>query len=287
MMFWQVVEKFTPGLEAMLDGKGDTVKITEDQVQSLRKALDWLSANGSEFLRSDISAELGRFPLKQFVGMTMNEALNYLNANVPPIPAPQPMPTPVVTSTPAPTSTDQCVAGYDPDCLAGPNLVPGMDGQLAYYVLNGVYFEYPSNWRVELWAGRTDILSLIPVEDSPEGLAVDNIPIFAEIGLIAPDAEYDPLTYSQIVWLRPTPVWNRLVVLPDFAGSEFLWANDEDTSYLYMEAIFYDPNSQTAIGALMPFKNDPPIKSVYDPDLVQKLYPNFEHILESLRFWQP
>jgi hypothetical protein len=283
-----IIETFTPGMEAMLDGKGDTVRITEEQVNGLKTEVGWMISAGSPFLREDIEKELKRFPLEQFVGMTMTEALDYVNANVPPIPTPRPDPTQIaVTDTPAPPSANRCVVGYDPDCLAEPTLIPGSDGQWAYYIFNGVYFEYPCKWRVELWIGRTDILSLVPADDSPEGLAVDDIPVFAGVYPDMPNVAYDPLTYPQTAWLRPTPFWNRLVTLPDFTGSEFLWTNDWDTSFVYVEAIFYDPNTQIALGMLMAFKNDPPNDSVYNPDLVQEQFPNFRHIMESFQIGKP
>jgi hypothetical protein len=287
MRLWQVAEKFVPGLEALLDGKGDKVQVTEEQVTALKEELDWLASVGSESLRADIETELQRLPLESFIGMTMDEALDQLNANAPTNPSPEPTPIVEVTPTPAALSEDQCVAGYDPDCLSEPTLVPGSDGQWAYYVLNGIYFEYPSQWRVERWAGRTDILSLIPVDDSPEGLAVDDIPLFADVHHSTPVDAYDPLTYPQTAWLRPTPIWNRLVTLSDFTGSQFLWADEFDMSFVYVEAIFYDPITQTAVGAVMPFKNDPPNESVHDPEWVREQYPNFQHILESIRYWQP
>lgn len=283
MGLWQVAERFVPGMEALLDGKGDTVQITEEQVHALKDEIDWLASAGSPSLRTDIEIELQQFPLEQFIGMTMNEALDYLNANVPPVPTPEPTP----INTPPPTSVNQCVAGYDPDCLAGPTLVPNSDGEWAYYVLNGVYFEYPSHWRVELWAGRTDILSLVPMDDSPEGAVVEDIPLFAGVYPDAMVDVYDPLTYPQSAWLRPIPFWQSLVTLPDFKGSEFLWMNDWDTSFIYMEAIFCDPGAQMVMGTIMPIKNDPPNESVHDPELAREEFPNFRHILESFRSQAP
>lgn len=288
MRLWQVAEKFVPGMQAMLDGKGDTVQITKEQISALKAELEWLASVGSESLRVDIQSELQRLPLEKIVGMTMNEALNYINANVSAPPTVEPTPIAVGTSTPTPVSIGQCVAGYDPDCLAEPTLVPESDGQWAYYVLNGVYFEYPSRWRVELWADRTEILSLIPTDDSPEGAMMDDIPVFAGV---FPDAiidvEYNPLTYPQTAWLRPAPFWNRLVSLPDLTGSEFLWADTWDTSYIYVEAILYDPNTQIAMGLLMAFKNDPPNELVHEPDFVREQFPNFWRIMSSLRIGSP
>jgi hypothetical protein len=287
MMFWQVAEKFVPGLEALLDGKGDTVRITDNQVRALKGAMDWLASVGSDSLRTDIVTELQRFPPEQFVGMTMNEALDYLNANVPAVPTEEPGPTPIATLTeaPAPIPAHQCVAGYYSDCLAGPTLVPGTGDQWAFYVLNGVYFEYPSTWRVEKF--RTDILYLVPVSDSPEGAETDVIPFFAGKYPDKPDVAYDPLTYPQTVWLRPVPYWKRLITLPDIIGSEFLWSEYWSRSIMYAEAIFYDPNTKVTIGAVMPMRNDPPNASLRDQEMVQELYPNYRHILESIRLSVP
>lgn len=284
MMFWLVAEKFVPGLEAMLDGKGDTVKITEEQIQSMEEAMEWLASMGSEPLRNDIQAELQRFPLEQFVGMTMNEALDYLNANLPPPPQPENGPDSGNGSTPPPEN--QCVAGYTADCMSGPSLVPGSDGRWAFYVLNGVYFEYPSEWRVELWAGRTDIVSMIPVTDSPESVTADEISLFAGAYPNAIVSKYDPLTYPQQAWLRPPAIWKRLVTLPDLTGSEFLWVDSTDTSFLYVEAMFYDPDTQTAAGMVMPARGEL-LDAMRDPDFVQDKLPNFRHIVESVRMAAP
>ena len=287
MRLWQAAEKFVPGLEAMLDGKGDMVQITEEQVNALKSELEWLASVGSESLRADIEMELQRFPLEQFVGMTMNEALDYLNANVSSIPTPEPTPIADVTNTPAPDPVDQCVAGYDPDCLAGPTLVPGTEGRWAFYELNGVYFEYPSAWRVELEKDRTDLVHLVPVGDWPENVTVDGIPLFAGTYPEQTVTQYDPLTYPQTMWLRPVPYWKRLVTLPDITGSEFLWSEYWNRSMMYAEAIFYDPATELVAGALLPILNDPPNESLRNANQVQELYPNFHHIVESFRLRAP
>ena len=75
----RITHMFVPGLEALLDGEGHTVQITSEQVESLRTYLDWLASLGSLAFREDIQKEQHRFPLDIFVGMTMSEALDFIN----------------------------------------------------------------------------------------------------------------------------------------------------------------------------------------------------------------
>src|SRR5689334_21359856 len=99
------INVFIPGLEALLDGKGDNVHITSEHVERLKAELDWFAARGSPALREDIQKEQQRFPLDHFVGMTMSEALDFINSN------------------------------WEPKMQ---NVVPHSDGKWSFYVLNGV-----------------------------------------------------------------------------------------------------------------------------------------------------
>ena len=79
----EVVQEFIPGMEALLNGQGDTVQITAKQIQLLQAEVDWVASAGSPSLREDIERELERYPLEHFIGMTMSEALEYVNSNFP------------------------------------------------------------------------------------------------------------------------------------------------------------------------------------------------------------
>jgi hypothetical protein len=46
-MFIHTFHQFVPGFEALLDGEGDTVFISSEQVSSLEGELDWLASTGS------------------------------------------------------------------------------------------------------------------------------------------------------------------------------------------------------------------------------------------------
>ena len=71
---------FIPGFEALLDGNGETVHITSEQVETLKAQLDWFYSKGSPALQEDMQRELQRLSLDHFVGMTMTEAWDYINS---------------------------------------------------------------------------------------------------------------------------------------------------------------------------------------------------------------
>ncbi len=292
----EVIQKFIPGMEALLNGQGDTVQITAEQVQLLKAEVDWVASVASPSLREEIERELERYPLEHFIGMTMSEALDYVNANFPSDLIVEPTATPItltpITATPtivSPTpSISSCLYGHEPDCLNQPALVPDTGGDWAYHIFNNkFYFEYPSQWRIEHYPEDTASIWLVPTSDSPEGSCEDNI-YFFEWFLYEPYvSSYDPLTYPQTFLNHSTPIWNRLVSLPDFSGSEFPWKNGSDTSDIYLSTIFYVPVFPTTIELRLVCIDDPANETFQDPDLAQEKYPDFHRIVESLRIWNP
>lgn len=75
----RVLMSFVPGLQAILDGNGDTVIITDEQVIEAQAFLDVLLDKGDTDLRNVISTELEHHPLASMIGITMDEALTYTN----------------------------------------------------------------------------------------------------------------------------------------------------------------------------------------------------------------
>jgi hypothetical protein len=75
------LELFVPGLEALVNGRGSTVTITSEEVDALQQELDWLLTQCSPEFCEDITHEEERFPLTLFIGMSFQEAWDYLNAN--------------------------------------------------------------------------------------------------------------------------------------------------------------------------------------------------------------
>lgn len=117
--FLALGEETLPLLDAYLNGAGNSAIITAESMDILKNILDGLSSAGSPSLQKDIQLEYERFPLDGFVGMSMNEAYDH-------------------------------VLNSFNGVLEQPVLVEGTDGKWAYYIHNGVYFEYPSNWYVQV-----------------------------------------------------------------------------------------------------------------------------------------
>ncbi len=75
----EILDLFVPSLQALIDGNGDTVTITSEQVNSLQSFLDALVENGDPELQSVILSELENHPIAGMAGMTMDQAWTYLN----------------------------------------------------------------------------------------------------------------------------------------------------------------------------------------------------------------
>lgn len=73
-----VVDTLTPGLQALLDGQGNTVVITSEQIQQAQAFLDALIPYASPELQHAIADERSRQPLEQLAGMTMLQAWVHL-----------------------------------------------------------------------------------------------------------------------------------------------------------------------------------------------------------------
>jgi hypothetical protein len=282
----EIIQEFLPGIKALVNGEGDTVQINAKQVQLLETEVNWLVSAGSPSLREDIERELERYPLEDFIGMTMSEALDHVNTNFPADLIAEPAITP--TGAIPTSSVALCLRGYDPDCLIAPTLVPDSGGESASYVFNNKFhFEYPSGWRVEYFAEDKSSIWLVPTSDSPEGSCEGNIYFFDWFLYEPINPSYDPLTYPQAVLGHSTPIWNRLVSTPDLSGSEFLWKNGSDSPDVYLSAIFYVSSFPATIEVRLVCVDNPTNAVLHEPDLVQEQYPNFHHIVESLRIWRP
>jgi len=94
----KIIQEFVPGMDTLLNGQGDTVQITAKQIQLIQAEVDWVASAGSPSLREDIERELERYPLQHFIGMTMSEALEYVNANFPADLIVEPTSIPVITT---------------------------------------------------------------------------------------------------------------------------------------------------------------------------------------------
>jgi hypothetical protein len=71
--------RWQPNLKALVNGRGDEVVISEDDVASITNYLNRLAQHASPGLQSVIEEELAATPLEGTIGMTINQAWAYLN----------------------------------------------------------------------------------------------------------------------------------------------------------------------------------------------------------------
>lgn len=80
-----VIDAFTPALQALLDGQGDTVVITSSLVHQAQAFLDALLPYASLSLQQDIADEQEQHPLERYVGMNMDQAFENIVDITPPV----------------------------------------------------------------------------------------------------------------------------------------------------------------------------------------------------------
>jgi len=269
----RVMRLYVPGLEALLSGEGDTIRITAAQVDGFRAQLDWFYAKGSFSLRKDIQREQERLPLDNFIDMTMSEAWDYINSKWTPdmvVPQPSTTPAPVLQPTLMPT----------PHVMVEKGLVPGTGGEWSYYVLNGVYLEFPTEYYLPPQKLGIPSISFMPSEDFPEQL--DSLYMYADIGNV-PVAEEEKLDPHN--WYLENIVWERVIEINGFKGTEFISQMPED-SVMHLSVILYNEESQTAVHLSVPHIPSIPQKSDY-MELINRRYPYFQHIVDNIRIETP
>jgi hypothetical protein len=79
MQAFTAADTWMPNMRALLDGEGDTVVITAEQVNGLSNMLLLVAGRGSPALHDDIIQEMDRLHLSDFIGMTMTQAWVHLH----------------------------------------------------------------------------------------------------------------------------------------------------------------------------------------------------------------
>jgi len=74
-----VLQRWEPHLRSLIDGNGDSVVITEEDIQSVQSFLDQLKSFSSPELQAVIGNEQLSRPPEQMIGMTMDDAWAHLN----------------------------------------------------------------------------------------------------------------------------------------------------------------------------------------------------------------
>ena len=247
--FSRTTRMFVPELEALLNGKGDSVYITPQQIENLKAELAWFASVGSPALREDIEREQQRFPLDQFIGMTMSEAEDFVNSS------------------------------WTPASIIEKSLVANSDGEWAYYVHNGVYFEYPSSYDLQISESQEDSIYLIPSTGMPEYWN----PCVIRVRILKiPPAEKDK--YNPRFGYSPENVlWEAKIQNADFPGIDFA-AIIPDYPVSHIHSFQYNDTNQIAVRmSVYVYKNSEITTSLGYSELINQRYEYFQHMMESLQ----
>jgi hypothetical protein len=250
--FWRVTRLFIPGLEALLDGEGDTVQITAEQVESLQAELDWMGTTGSPSLREDIEKEKERLPLDSFVGLSMSDALDFINNS------------------------------WAPDAERAPqSLVPG-DEQWAYYVYDNIYLEYPASYSLQVSESKPGFVYLIPITSGAEewNPCVMGVRIW-EVPLDQQDAHNPYPRYSR----ESEIVWESPIQQAGFEGLEFM-ADKAEWATVELQAFAYHAEAQRAVHVWVLTNEKPEGSDAAEyAQIVDGQYGYLQHLIASLQFW--
>ncbi len=279
---------FIPGLEALLDGKGGTVRITSEQVDGLKAQLEWFAARESHTLQKDIQKEQQRLSLDHLVGMTMNEAWDFINSRWTPDMVVQQIsppdasvqqtsaPDPVVQQTLVPNSVVQQTS--IPGVVVEQTLVPDSDGRWAYYVCNGIYLEYPASYHIQFLVGSIFFVQSTDLSEwwDPSSIIVDiwNLPV-ADKGIFSPSYLY---TAENIMW-------EGIVQNGEFEGFEYISnvPNEPNDPVMILGAMLY--NQENQLGVHIHVNGIPPVSE--DFALIKQRYEDFQHMVESVKIQLP
>ncbi len=79
---WHVIDLYTPAVEALLDGQGETVQITQEMIDELLLFLSEMENRADDDLKQIIQDERARVPWQEMVGLTVDKAWAKLQESV-------------------------------------------------------------------------------------------------------------------------------------------------------------------------------------------------------------
>ncbi|GAB4530236.1 MAG: hypothetical protein Fur0018_17420 [Anaerolineales bacterium] len=84
---WRVIDLYSPAVEALLDGKGEDIYITQEMVDELLTSLSLMEARAGDELQQIIQEERASVPWSDMAGLTVAEAWEKLQTAAPASPA--------------------------------------------------------------------------------------------------------------------------------------------------------------------------------------------------------
>jgi hypothetical protein len=210
---------------------------------------------GSPLLREDIEREEQRLPLEYFVGMTMNDALDFINTS------------------------------WTPDALEiEQTFVPDSNGQWAYYIFNDVYLEYPVSYSMQVSQSNPEYVYFVPSTGMPDYWS--SCVVRAHIWNVLPA---DELSASPYPWYvsKGNIVWESPLLHDDFGGVEFI-ASQADWPVMHLDAFQYSPETQRAVLLQVLTRDNPTVAESTEYSLIlAQQYEYFQHMIASIRFQSP
>jgi hypothetical protein len=165
-----------------------------------------------------------------------------------------------------------------PAALVNQNLVPGSDGKWAYYVLNGIYLEYPASYSLDV---SDTSITFLPFLNVPE--LWDPLPIFIYVDHIP--ASVIDATPPRDEYPQDRIVWERVIETSEFEGIELV-LNLPSKPDMEFQAFQYNRENQLAVGISMSAKPNFPEGFDYFEMLNQR-YEYFQHMVDSIRLQMP
>lgn len=250
--FMVLGETTLPLLEAFMNGDGDSAIITVESINSIKDILNSLNIAASPSLQKDIQAEYERFPLDNFVGMSMNEAYDH-------------------------------VLDSFAEVLEQPTLVEGTNGKWAYYIYNGVYFEYPSNWYVQVIERNEEnesSIMIIPSSENPSSWDVEWLVVGVATDVSLEKASTENFSFNTSGY---DILWQESIRVDDINGIEYA-ARQKITGALVAE--LYDPEKRIFIDAGVALFG-PTGFYLDDRKAAGERYEYVFHLIESINIVEP
>jgi hypothetical protein len=221
---FNALDGYIPALEALVDGKGDSVTINADEIDALQAELDWLVTVCNDDFRQVIERESRRFPLQTFIGMTARQAWDYINTTWQPLTEEELRLSEYSASEP-PTP--------DPDAV-----------KMEHIDYQYIAIDYPAGWSVMTGGSGADqgVLALDFNSDQSEG----SVKLRAWALPIEQKASLDPAN-SQPVEEGYGVQWQEDLVVGALHGVRYVWGKPYGSGATMLYARLYDEPRQIAI----------------------------------------